>query len=63
MTPKRARLLGWVGFGLTLACIPVSALILVVLYGIIIVVLAPLDRLLAALVRRRARPATRAGAQ
>jgi GAF domain-containing protein len=29
MTPKRARLLGWVGFGLTLACIPVAALILV----------------------------------
>jgi GAF domain-containing protein len=28
MTPQRARLLGWVGFGLTLACIPLTALIL-----------------------------------
>jgi uncharacterized membrane protein YhiD involved in acid resistance len=41
----------------------VFALVMFVLYGIIILVLTPLDRLLGAILRRRARAATRAGAQ
>jgi len=41
----------------------VSALIMFVLYAIILAVLIPFDRLLAAILRRRDRAATRAGAQ